>query len=257
MPKMEHANEALQKDSGKDWCRGCLATDLSFIGEKDGYRLLRCASCGTTITNPYPGNEELAAYYANYQQTGNYLKKQDRKFKRGLGRVRRMIKSGASGKRFLDIGCSIGAVTAAAASLGLDAYGIDIDEATLRIAQEQYGDKARFEFITVEALAARGDKFDMIYMSEVIEHVNNPEEFVAALSSLLNKGGLLYLTAPDGGHFGVPKNFTDWGMVTPPNHLTYFTRKGITRLLVRHGLIVKKFQLALKPGMKVFAYKTA
>ena len=242
-------------ENKKNWCRGCLSVALSPVGEKDGFRLFRCESCGTTVTDPYPTNEELMAYYSNYAQTGNYLKKQDRKFKRGLGRVKRMLRAGAPGKRFLDIGCSIGAVTAAAASLGLDAYGIDIDPQTLEVAKQQYGDRAKFDFISVEALAARGDKFDMIYMSEVVEHVNNPEEFIAAIASLLNTGGLLYLTAPDGGHFGVPKKFTDWDMVTPPNHLTYFTRKGITQLLSRHNLIAKKFQLALKPGLKVFAYK--
>lgn len=248
-------NEQRKHEDKINWCRGCLATDLSQIGEKDGFRFLRCTACGTTVTDPYPSDEELAAYYESYQQTGNYLKKQQRKFNRGLGRVKRMLKAKSSGKKFLDIGCSIGAVTAAAASLGLDAHGIDIDEPTIRIAQEQYGDKAKFEFISVEALAARGDKFDMIYMSEVIEHVNNPEMFVEAISTLLNSGGLLYLTAPDGGHFGVPKKFTDWGMVTPPNHLTYFTRGGLTKLLARHNIVVKKFQIALKPGMKVFAYK--
>ena len=239
------------------WCRGCLGRQLTQVGEKDGFALMRCHDCGTTVVDPYPSNAELAEYYAGYKLTGSYLRKQDRKFKRGLGRVKKMLSVGGSGKKFLDIGCSIGAVTAAASSLGLEAHGIDIDAPTLQIAKEQYGDKATFEYISVEELAARGDRFDMVYMSEVIEHVNNPEEFMAAIATLLNKGGLLYLTAPDAGHFGVPKNFADWNMVTPPNHLTYFTRDGIKRLLERHGLKIKKFQIALKPGLKLFAHKAA
>jgi hypothetical protein len=44
-------------------------------------------------------------------------------------------------------------------------------------------------------------------------------------------------------------------MVCPPEHLTWFSRAGITQLLARHGLKAEKFQLALKPGLKVFARK--
>ena len=38
--------------------------------------------------------------------------------------------------------------------------------------------------ITAEDLAASGAKFDVIYASEVIEHVDNPQEFVQTCSNL-------------------------------------------------------------------------
>jgi hypothetical protein len=44
-------------------------------------------------------------------------------------------------------------------------------------------------------------------------------------------------------------------MVCPPNHLTYFSRGGMGCLLARHGLTVEGYQLAMKPGLKVFARK--
>ena len=67
----------------------------------------------------------------------------------------------------------------------------------------------------------------------------------------MKPGAVLYITAPDGGHFQTPKPIADWNMVYPPEHLTYFTRDGVTRPLARHGLKVFHFQLAFKPGMKL------
>jgi 2-polyprenyl-3-methyl-5-hydroxy-6-metoxy-1,4-benzoquinol methylase len=139
--------------------------------------------------------------------------------------------------------------------LGLEAKGIDIDGAAIAIANENFSGRGTFEAIWLYDLAARGDTFDMVYMSEVIEHVNDPERFIAAIAAVLKPGGLLYLTAPDGGHPLVPRKFENWGMVTPPNHLTYFTREGMRQLLGRHGLEIEGFQWAFKPGMKLFARK--
>lgn len=244
------------RTNGDIRCRGCLGRGLLPVGHKDGFDLLRCIDCKTVIVNPYPGDDELAQFYKNYFMTGNYQSKKDSKIRRGLGRVKRMLRANPPGKKFLDIGCSIGCVVEAAQRLGLASKGIDLDSDAIEAACLRIGAACAFEAVPVQALAARGEKFDMVYISEVVEHVNAPEEFIAAVAQVMNPGGVLYLTAPDGGHFAVPKNFSGWKMVTPPNHLTWFSRDGITRLLTRHGLTVEKFQIAIKPGLKVFARKT-
>lgn len=239
------------------WCRGCLGGVLTPVGEKDGFTFHRCADCRTVVVDPYPTTEELVAHYKGYGHTVSYLKKMDAKLRRARGRVRKMKKQGVPGNRFLDVGCNVGTVVAAARDAGFDPVGIDIDPDGIVRAQEIFGSKGRFEAISVEDMAKRGDAFDAVYMSEVVEHVNDPESFIAAVAALVAPGGLLYLTAPDGGHFGVPKNFADWGMVCPPEHLTFFSRKGVSLLLARHGLVVERFQIAFKPGLKAFARKKA
>jgi SAM-dependent methyltransferase len=207
---------------------------MTQIGHKDGFDLFRCADCRTVVVNPYPSDEELAKFYKNYFMTDNYQSKKESKIRRGLGRVKRMLRSRPPGKKFLDVGCSIGCVVEAAERLGLAATGIDLDPDAIDAARQRVGAACSFEATPIQALAARG---------------------ISAVSTVMNPGAILYLTAPDGGHFAVPKNFTSWNMVTPPNHLTYFTRDGITRLLKRHGLQTEKFQIAIKPGLKVFARK--
>jgi 2-polyprenyl-6-hydroxyphenyl methylase/3-demethylubiquinone-9 3-methyltransferase len=238
-------------------CRGCLGRNLSPIGEKDGFTLLRCADCKTAIATPLPSEKDLIDFYQNHKKSECYKGKKESKLTRSIGRVKRILSVGAPGKTFLDIGCNVGYMVAAARGMGLDATGIDIDGAAIANARENFRQGEKFELISLQDLAARGDRFDIAYTSEVVEHVRDPESFIAAAATVLKPGGLLYITCPDGAHFGVPKDFAAWGMVCPPEHLTFFSRAGMKKLLARHGLEVEKFQLAFKPGMKALARKAA
>ncbi|QKK05453.1 MAG: methyltransferase domain-containing protein [Pseudomonadota bacterium] len=237
------------------FCRACLSEDLQKVGEKDRFDLMRCTSCGTVVVSPWPTMKELNEYYQDYKANDSYLSKKESKLRRTRKRVQKMLQLSPPGKRFLDVGCNVGYTVASASSLGLDAMGIDIDGAAVEIAGKEFPEAGGFQQLSVEEMAETGVKFDMVYTSEVIEHVPDPESFVRSIATLLSKGGVAYMTMPDGGHFLVPKNFSTWGQVVPPEHLTYFTRKGIATLLARHGLKVRRFQISFKPGIKLLAVK--
>lgn len=236
-------------------CKACQAAldPAKNIGSKNGYVLLRCPQCGTVTVDPFPGIEELAAFYQSYKGTADYRAKQDKKIGRAKKRIKRMMPH-APGKTFLDVGCNYGFTVAAALELGLDAHGIDIDGKAVADSAKTFGEK-HFTAISIQDYAAAGRKADMIYTSEVIEHVPDPDGFVKALAQALNKGGILFLTTPDGGHFTLPRDFTRWDAVIPPEHIVYFTRTGLRRLLEKHGLRVKKFAFAFKPGIQLLAEK--
>jgi len=241
--------------TSQPYCRACLAPVSTSIGHKDQWELLRCDDCKTVVVEPFPSIEDLTEYYADYNKTHDYLRKKESKIRRVKKRIARILRHNPPGKRFLDVGCSIGYSAASAEPYDLDVTGIDLDGVAIDIATKEFGHLGNFEAITIEDYAERGAQTDIIYAVEVIEHVPNPESFVKAISDLLVTGGLLYITAPDGGHWRVPKKFEDWDMVCPPDHLTYFTRKGLSTLLERHGLKIKNYQVSFKPGIKAIAVK--
>lgn len=243
-----------QEKAGIPFCKACHASLDPAVsrGVKGGFAFLPCAACGTVTVDPFPTVEELIRFYQSYKGSTVYKPKEDKKIRRAKRRIARLIPL-AAGKKFLDVGCNIGYTVKAALDLGLDARGIDIDAAAVKTAQSAYGD--RFQALSVQDYAAQGHKFDIVYTSEVIEHVPDPDSFVTAISKLLDKGGVLYLTTPDGGHWSLPKNFARWQMATPPSHIVYFTRRGIRQLLEKHGLRVEKFFFALKPGIRLIARK--
>ncbi|MBI3418664.1 MAG: class I SAM-dependent methyltransferase [Proteobacteria bacterium] len=243
-----------QPQSMQPFCKACHA-ELDHgksLGQKNGFELLRCP-CGTVTVDPFPTLEELDRFYQSYKGSKVYRPKAKKKIRRALRRVRR-LKTYTKGRRFLDVGCNCGFTVKAALDLGLDAYGIDLDRDAVQISREAYGEK-NFEALSIQDYAARGKKADILYTSEVIEHVPDPPSFVKAAADILEPGGILYLTTPDAGHWSLPRDFAAWRAVTPPSHIVYFTRQSLTRLLQKHGFRVKKVFFSFKPGLRLIAQK--
>lgn len=237
------------------FCKACHTslTAVKSVGEKNGYNFLPCPSCGTVTVDPFPTLEQITAFYQGYKGTTDYRAKRDKKIRRAMGRIKRLKKL-TRGRKFLDVGCNYGFTVKAAQDLELDAFGIDMDAAAIKECQSTFGDK-NFDAVSVQDYAARGEKADIVYTSEVIEHVPDPDSFVEAISKILRKNGVLYLTTPDAGHWRRTKDFAQWNEAIPPEHITYFTRRGMKGLLEKHGLKVEKFFFSLKPGMRVIARK--
>lgn len=222
-------------------------------GEDGGYDLHQCTACGTVVIAPLPTPEVLDDIYSRYRTTDRYEQKRDKKLKRSRRRIAR-LKNYVTGNRFLDVGCSLGYTVAAALELGMDAHGIDIDPVTIESAQNSFG-ADRFTATTIADFAEGDETFDILYTAETIEHTLDPHAFMAASSKLLNPQGLLYLTTPDAGHLRVPKDITTWNEIQPPIHIFHLTKNALTLMLRRHGLSLVKFQLNMKPGIRLLARK--
>lgn len=236
------------------YCRACFAAldPAHSRGEKSGYKLLSCTACGTVTVDPFPTADELIAYYQAYEGSRLYKPKEAKKIRRAAGRIRR-AKKYIKARSFLDVGCNCGFTVKAALNEGLAARGIDVDAEAVKYAAEAYG--PHFNAISVEDYAAQGNKADIVYTSEVIEHVPNPDTFVKAIADILPTGGILYLTTPQGNHWSYPKDISNVKTVHPPSHITYFSKKGIALLLEKHGIKVEKFFFSLKPGIRLIARK--
>ena len=71
------------------------------------------------------------------------------------------------------------------------------------------------------------ESFDAAVCVEVIEHVRNDEVFVRQIARVLEPGGLLYLTTPNGDCIrNEPRNYN-------PDHVRHYTHQALSDLLVR------------------------
>jgi 2-polyprenyl-6-hydroxyphenyl methylase / 3-demethylubiquinone-9 3-methyltransferase len=101
-----------------------------------------------------------------------------------------------TGLRFLDIGCGGGLLCEPMARLGASVVGVDPSEKNIKTASVHANEMELdidYRASTAEALTAAGEKFDVILNMEVIEHVSDPEAFIASCTNMLKPGGLMFV----------------------------------------------------------------
>ena len=101
------------------------------------------------------------------------------------------------GLRILDIGCGGGLLAEPMARLGGSVTGTDVTEAAITAAAlhaSQNGLDIDYQCCTAETLASSGARFDVIYASEVIEHVADRALFIEAIARMLQPQGVVIIT---------------------------------------------------------------
>lgn len=138
--------------------------------------------------------------------------------------------------RYLEIGCSFG--------FSLDFLrwrhglaGIGVDPSPLAAAgRTALGLDVRSGYFD-EALAARLGPQDVIYCSELIEHVDDPAAFLRVAAAGLAPDGMLVLTTPSVAAVAEGNTPTTvLAALSPGAHLAIFSREGLGRLLDQAGL---------------------
>jgi len=104
-----------------------------------------------------------------------------------------------SGAEVLDVGCGNGVISRSLGEKGFTVKGIDVSEKAIARARElNKSPNVRFEVVSAEELVADGHRFHAVICSEVLEHLNDPGKLLNVLHQLLDVGGALIVTVPNG-----------------------------------------------------------
>lgn len=159
-----------------------------------------------------------------------------------------------AGLRVLDIGCGGGLLSEPMARLGADVTGADAAEGNIAVARLHAAEMELvidYRATTAEALAAAGERYDVVLAMEIVEHVANPAEFIATCQSLLKPGGLIvmstlnrtprsFLAAIIGAEWvmrWLPKGTHDWQKFIPPDDLAAMMGRAGLRPVDRKGFV--------------------
>ncbi|HWK28851.1 MAG TPA: class I SAM-dependent methyltransferase [Solirubrobacter sp.] len=138
-----------------------------------------------------------------------------------LGEVR-------AGERVLDLGCGAGRFLTLLRDAGAEPAGVELAEAAAR--------HARATGVEVRLVQADGSlpyghgAFDLVWCSEVLEHIPDVEATLYEVRRVLAPGGRLLLTVPFNGRIRSLLRFDD---VFDPlgQHVRFFTRRSLARTL--------------------------
>jgi len=147
-------------------------------------------------------------------------------------KLRHLSRPPTNGGRLLDVGFGNGGFLKLATEMGWNAEGIDFDPKAVEVARAR-GLKVRCA--SVLDLTERNEQFDVITLSHVIEHVQDPIALLNVLYRLLKPGGLLWLETPNIDSLGA-KNFgRNWRGLETPRHLVLFNTESLKSSLTRVG----------------------
>lgn len=210
------------------------------VWQKWGYPILRCLQCGLGSTDA-DGFDPNSYYTAEYFQGGkrdgygDYCSSEAVLKAEFRGVVRILQGYGCAG-RILEVGSAYGFFLETAREAGLDALGLEICDDAVASCQAR-GLNAHAGIITRDFLRQHGP-FDAIVMLDVIEHLPEPDNTMALLASALNQSGLLVLTTGNWSSLLSTITRSRWRLMTPPQHLFYYTRSTLKKLANNHGLNV-------------------
>jgi SAM-dependent methyltransferase len=203
-----------------------------------GYDVVICERCGAAYADGIPDQAAFDRYYRDmskyeYAQRGGEESEFDsRRLALIAGIVAPRLPS--AGARILDVGCASGRLLANIRERGFPhVTGLDPSPACAATAARLYGIDVRT--MTLREIAATAERFDVVIMVGVLEHLRDLDSAFLALRALLNPSGLLYVEVPD------VTAFADWPNAPyqdfSTEHITFFSPVSLGNLMRRHGFV--------------------
>ncbi|GLK81957.1 bifunctional 2-polyprenyl-6-hydroxyphenol methylase/3-demethylubiquinol 3-O-methyltransferase UbiG [Ancylobacter defluvii] len=158
------------------------------------------------------------------------------------------------GLRLLDIGCGGGLLCEPLARMGATVVGIDPAERNVRVASLHAGESGapvEYRATTAEAMAAAGERFDVVLAMEVVEHVADVGLFVNSAAEMVKPGGLMcaatlnrtgrsFALAIVGAEYvlgWLPRGTHDWKRFVTPEELAAAMTAGGLAVTDREGVV--------------------
>jgi SAM-dependent methyltransferase len=180
-----------------------------------------------------PSPQDLLDHYWEYSYGNDDAWKIMSATETSLASLAARLKPFRTTGRLLDIGCGSGVVLSVMARHGWVAEGTELSwVAAERLRQEGF----QVHVGDLEQLNLREGSFDVVILSEVVEHLLEPRLALARARDLLRPGGALYLTTPNFDALSRWVLGARWRIISPAEHLCYFTPKSLRRLLFHVGL---------------------
>ena len=141
----------------------------------------------------------------------------------------------ASGDRVLDLGCGSGEFTAALAAAGAATVGAEVASAAVRRAQARHS-SLEFVLVPIEGpLPFEDGSFDVVWASEVIEHVADTARWLSEARRVLVPRGRLLLTTPSHGRLRLVLLGLERFSEPLGDHLHLYTRRSMAEVLKEFG----------------------
>lgn len=229
------------------FCPVCQAQSFEYLFSsvdakvsKRKFNVVKCRHCGFIFTNPRPDFEEISQYYGSAYYS----------YQRPKVKLKRTTKYNNSG-RFLDIGSGSGARVLQKANQGLAAFGVEIDDLAIQNGIDQGLNIKKFDG---RVLPFEDDFFDIVNMSQVVEHVHDVNRLLAEVRRVLKYPGTLTIDCPNILSYDAMLWGPYWRHLDLPRHLYHFSVGSLSTILADHDFKITQIETydtrVVEPGLK-------
>lgn len=229
-------------------CPACLSRNFKKVGRKTaGLDVVECSRCTLVFSSPLlKGSADDVGSSLSSVTDGHYyddIKSNHEKRKAiAVAKVHRLrsdylAKWGIAPKKVLEFGCGTGDYAQAWLAAGASWTGVETSPQMLEFCRSR-----NLPVIdSTDASQLVEGSFDLIYFSQVLEHVLEPRPFLQQVRRLLASGGLVHLDVPNHDSLisrlrRVNPSASGFGFIQPPHHLVAYRKKSLRLLLAACGL---------------------
>lgn len=215
-----------------------------FTTTKEAFHIQHCTSCSFLMTNPRPTESGISKYYLSNSYISHNARPKSildliyflaRKF--SLRWKMQLIRKYKVSGNFLDYGCGTGEFLNTCSVSGWSCQGIEPSEQAREIAEQRTGLK-----IFTHSQNLIGQKFDVITLWHVLEHIHGLVPVLGELKRMLNEDGIILIAVPNYMCNDADCYKEHWAGYDVPRHLWHFSKSTMERLLKNNGLKIKSVE---------------
>jgi 2-polyprenyl-3-methyl-5-hydroxy-6-metoxy-1,4-benzoquinol methylase len=221
------------------------ARDYEYFSTAKDYQYYHCLACSTLFIYPVPVHELKQIYPSNYYSFVTAKKGMVTRIKEALDhrhfkKILKEIKTPSV--RVLDVGGGTGWLAGMIREIDnrvTVTQIVDIDNGANEAAISNghlYFEGILEDFVTTQ-------KYELILMLNLIEHVANPLQVIKKAAALLAPGGLILVKTPN--YLSLDARWfrnSYWGGLHCPRHWVIFSEKSFIRLVKQTDLRINKLQ---------------
>jgi len=237
-------DEVIERD-----CPLCGSKDyLEIYKERGAIGIARCKDCRLIYTNPmvkeseknYWGDERKYYEEARLICKGLARHHRDTNYLEDLERIEKIKPEG----NFLDIGTNMGFFLRHTRGRKWNVFGVEPSPSLSGMARKYFGLNVKTSYL--EDAGFQDNFFDIVTMTDVFEHISNPNKILKDVRKILKKGGILFIKVPNGNYNLLKLNLArmtkkthNYDIFDSYEHVTHFTYETLKRVLEESGFKIK------------------